>query len=653
MNILNAEQLSKSFGVKQLFDQISFGISTGDRIGLIGINGTGKSTLLKVIAGLVPADQGNITMMNGISIEYLAQNPPFDPDVTILEQIFLSNSSVMKLIQEYEHILSVLSADPENPNSQRHLHEVSARMDIADAWQLESEAKRILSKLGIDEYNARMGDLSGGQKKRVLLAGVLIRQADLLILDEPTNHLDTQAVEWLEQHLSRSSQALLMITHDRYFLDRVSNRILELDQGSLYDYNGNYTYFLDKRMERLQQQQATENKRQNLFRNELEWIRRGAKARSTKQKARIDRFEKIQSAKPSTINSDIDMNLSGSRLGKKVIELNHVSKFYQSQDQDQVKAVVKDFSYVVQKNDRIGIIGPNGSGKSTLLRMVAGLLLPDAGTIETGTTVKIGFFSQENDEMNPALRAIEYIKEVADHIRTADGSLISASQMLELFLFPPDVQWSTISKLSGGEQRRLFLLRILMDSPNVLLLDEPTNDLDIQTLSILEAYLDDFHGAVIVVSHDRYFLDRVAETILSYEGQGKIQHHVGNYSEYLDVLKLRELNNMVSINKQILDKSNVNQLNLSVPAPEPTKRKNLKFSFKEQQEYEQIDSRIVEAEQELEKLNESINRVGADYEQLQILTQEQLILIAKLDLLMERWTYLTELAEEIEQQKTK
>jgi ATP-binding cassette subfamily F protein uup len=646
MNILNAEQLSKSFGIKQLFDQISFGMSTGDRIGLIGINGTGKSTLLKVIAGLEPADHGNVTMMNGISIEYLSQNPPFDPAATILEQIFLGNSSVMKLIQEYEHTMTLLSTDNENPQLQRQLHEVSARMDMADAWQLESEAKRILSKLGIDEYSIRMGDLSGGQRKRVLLAGVLIRQADLLILDEPTNHLDTQAVEWLEQHLSRSQHALLMVTHDRYFLDRVSNRILELDQGKLYDYNGNYTYFLDKRMERLEQQQATENKRQNLFRNELEWIRRGAKARSTKQKARIDRFEKIQSAKPGSINSDIDMNLAGSRLGKKVIELNHVSKMYKN------KTVVKDFNYVVQKNDRIGIIGPNGSGKSTLLRMVAGLLLPDAGTIETGATVKIGFFSQESDEMNPALRAIEYIKEVADHIRTADGSLISASQMLELFLFPPDIQWSTISRLSGGEQRRLFLLRILMDSPNVLLLDEPTNDLDIQTLTILESYLDDFPGAVIAVSHDRYFLDRMAETILSYEGQGTIQHHVGNYSEYLDVLKLRELN-MEAHNNPVVAKSNANQSNLIVPAAEPIKRKNLKFSFKEQQEFEQIDGKIAEAEQELKKLNEAINRVGADYEQLQIVTQEQQQLVAKLDLLMERWTYLTELAEEIEQQKTK
>src|SRR5690554_4379899 len=355
MNILNAEQLSKSFGVKQLFDQISFGLSSGDHIGLIGINGTGKSTLLKVIAGLEPADQGHVTTMNGISIEYLSQNPPFDPDVTILEQIFLGNSSIMKLIQDYEHIMVSLTASPNNEQLQQQLHVITAQMDATDAWHLESEAKRILTKLGIEQFTARMGDLSGGQRKRVLLAGVLIRQADLLILDEPTNHLDTAAVEWLEQHLSRSQHALLMVTHDRYFLDRVSNRILELDQGNLYDYSGNYTYFLDKRMERLQQQQSSENKRQNLFRNELEWIRRGAKARSTKQKARIDRFEQIQSAKPSSINSEIEMNLAGSRLGKKVIELDHVTKIYND------ITVVKDFNYIVQKNDRIGIIGPNGS----------------------------------------------------------------------------------------------------------------------------------------------------------------------------------------------------------------------------------------------------------------------------------------------------
>jgi len=639
MNILNAEQLSKSFGVKQLFDQISFGMSSEDRIGLIGINGTGKSTLLKVIAGLEPADQGNVATMNGITIEYLSQNPSFDPTASILEQIFLGNSAVMKLMNEYEQALLQLSTDSDNPQLQGQLHKVSARMDSANAWHLESEAKRILNILGIDEYTAKMSDLSGGQRKRVLLAGVLIRQADLLILDEPTNHLDTQAVEWLEQHLSKSQHALLMITHDRYFLDRVSNRILELDQGNLYDYSGNYSYFLDKRMERLQQQQATENKRQNLFRNELEWIRRGAKARSTKQKARIDRFEQIQAAKPSSINSHIDMNLAGSRLGKKVIEINNVSKYFND------KTVVKDFSYVVQKNDRIGIIGPNGSGKSTLLRMIAGLQLPDAGSIDIGATVKIGFFSQESDEMNPALRAIEYIKEVADHIRTADGSLISASQMLELFLFPPDIQWSTISKLSGGEQRRLFLLRILMDSPNVLLLDEPTNDLDIQTLSILESYLDEFPGAVLTVSHDRYFLDRMAETIFSYEGLGKIQHHVGNYSEYLEVVKLREQSTEAHNNKPTPVKiESTNQSNV---------RKTLKFSFKEQQEFEQIDSKIAEAELALEQINDSINDAGADYERLHKLTQEQQNLVTKLDLLMERWTYLTELAEEIELEKNK
>jgi ATP-binding cassette subfamily F protein uup len=646
MNILNAEQLSKSFGMKQLFNHISFGMGTGDRIGLIGVNGTGKSTLLKIISGLETADSGNVTMMNGIIIEYLSQNPPFDQDATTLEQIFLGNSPVMKLLQEYEHTMKLLSTHPENFQLQNRLLEVSARMDAADAWQLESEAKRILTKLGVEDYSARMGDLSGGQRKRVLLAGVLIRQADLLILDEPTNHLDTQAVEWLEQHLSRSHNSLLMITHDRYFLDRVSNRILELDQGALYDYNGNYSYFLNKRTERLQQQQATESKRQNLFRNELEWIRRGAKARSTKQKARIDRFEKLQNAKPGSINSEIDISLAGSRLGKKVIELHDVSKHYQN------RTVIKDFSYVVQKHDRIGIIGPNGSGKSTLLRIIAGMLSPDRGTIETGATVRIGFFSQESDEMDPTLRVIEYIKEAADHIRTADGSLISASQMLELFLFPPDVQWSPISKLSGGEQRRLFLLRILMDSPNVLLLDEPTNDLDIQTLAILEAYLDDFPGAVISVSHDRYFLDRMAETIFSYEGNGRIQHHVGNYSEYLEVVKLREINSDLP-NKQSVGISADKQASKPQPDSDQKKHKSLKFTFKEQQEYDQIDNWIADAEQELEKLNEAINKVGADYEQLQVLTKEQLELVSKLDTLMERWTYLNELAEEIELQKTK
>ncbi|TNJ60327.1 ABC-F family ATP-binding cassette domain-containing protein [Paenibacillus hemerocallicola] len=639
MNLLTAERLSKSFGMKKLFEQVSFSVNEGEKIGLIGINGTGKSTLLKVIAGAEQPDEGTISIRNGISVEYLPQNPPMDDDATVLGHIFSGRSPLMQLLRDYEQAIGQLERGEDSPALQKRLLELSGRMDAADAWQVENEAKRILAKLGIDDFEARMGTLSGGKRKRVALAGALIRPADIVILDEPTNHIDTDTVDWLEQHLSKSKSALLMITHDRYFLDRVAQRIVELDGGKLYGYTGSYSVYLEQKAERMAQQQASEDKRQNLFRRELAWIRRGAKARSTKQKARIERFEKLQDAAPDAAAQDMDIALSGARLGKKVIELHDVSKRYGERE------IIRSFSYIVQRDDRIGIVGPNGAGKSTLLKLIAGSLTPDSGRLDIGSTVKIGMFSQENEELNESLRVIEYIREASEQVRTSDGELISASQMLERFLFPPSAQWTPIANLSGGEKRRLFLLRILMEGPNVLLLDEPTNDLDIQTLTVLEDYLDRFQGAVLVVSHDRYFLDRTVDSLLVAEGNGEISHHAGNFSEYRERLKETEAASLSVKEKKAAAPS------ADSASDNRSREKALKFSFKEQKEYGEIDDLIARAERDVQEIEEAIANAGTDYEALSKLTSRHQELEAALESLLERWTYLTELAERIERQK--
>ncbi|MFC5987645.1 ABC-F family ATP-binding cassette domain-containing protein [Marinicrinis lubricantis] len=639
MNLFNAEQLTKSYGMKTLFENISFSMEQGDRIGIIGVNGTGKSTLLKIIAGIEVPDSGTITKSNGLTIQYLPQNPEFDPQATVLEQIYQGDSPLMKLLREYGTVMQQLTQEPENPRLQAKMMELNSQMDALDAWQLEAEAKRILSKLGIDRFDSPMHLLSGGQRKRVMLASTFIRPVDLIILDEPTNHLDTDTVDWLEQYIAKNRVSLLMITHDRYFLDRVANRIIELDHGKLYSYSGNYSTFLEKKAERLELQEAAERKRQNLLRRELAWIQRGAKARTTKQKARIDRFEELESRKPVSENKELEIALEGSRLGKKIIQFEHVNKSF-----DSIK-VIHDFSFLVKKHDRIGIIGPNGMGKSTLLKLISGQLEPDQGNILIGETVKIGFFTQEAQEMDESLRVIEYVKEGAEQIRTTDGNTLSAAQMLELFLFPPDMQWTPISKLSGGERRRLYLLRILMESPNVLLLDEPTNDLDIQTLTVLEEFLEHFPGVVIAVSHDRFFLDRVAETILSFEGSGNIDHHVGNYTDYMELRALRAKLSPDQAVGAVVTKPE------AAPAARKKENRPLKFTYKEQQEYDQIEDRIAEAEQALEEVGQEISEAGSDYERLQQLTAQQRELEQQLEHLMDRWTYLSELAEKIEQSK--
>lgn len=659
MNILTAEGLSKSYGVKMLFDGVAFSMDETDRVGLIGINGSGKSTLLKVIAGIEPPDAGNIAVGNRISIEYLPQNPAFDGEATVLEQIFSGDSPIMEVLREYESALQLINLGLVDKALEQRFMELTTKMDTLDAWQVESDAKKILSMLGIDDTEAKMETLSGGQRKRVALAGALIRPADLLILDEPTNHIDTDTVDWLESFLAKRRSALLMITHDRYFLDRVANRIVELDNAKLYNYSGNYSTFLEQKAERLKLEAATEDKRQNLYRRELAWIRRGAKARTTKQKARIDRFEDLQAAKPESRGGDVDIALSASRLGKKVIELDHVNKTFGN------RTVIRDFSYIVQRDDRIGIVGENGQGKSTLLKMIANWITPDSGTIDIGPTVRIGFFSQENEQMNDSLRVIEYIKEAAENVRTSDGSVISASQMLERFLFPSGMQGTRISSLSGGEKRRLYLLRILVEAPNVLLLDEPTNDLDIQTLTVLEDYLEDYPGAVITVSHDRFFLDRTAETIFAFEGDGQIVYHVGNYAEYSDVRKKRlaesqalgksekreHHNNAGTAATQSTSQSVTHSVNNTASAGDRSPGRPLKLTFKEQKEFDEIDDHISATEQQLAEANEGIGNAGSDYGLLQELTAKQQELEAKLSELMERWTYLNELVEAIEQSK--
>ncbi len=635
--ILSAERISKSYSEKTLINEISIGINEGDKIGLIGVNGTGKTTLLKVLAGNEPYDTGKIIYSNSIKIEYLPQNPEFVDGTTILEQIFKGNSPVMQLIREYEGVLQGVRENPDDEQYAKKLIGLTQRMDSLNAWSIESEAKSILTKLGITEFNADVGKLSGGQRKRIAIAAALITPADLLILDEPTNHIDNNAVDWLENYLNKRKGALLMVTHDRYLLDRVVNRIIELDGGKLYSYQANYSKFLEMKAEREELAEASERKRQSLIRRELEWIRRGAQARTTKQKARIDRFEKLIEQQGPGDNTEIEMQVSFSRLGKKIIEVENVSKSFPCGE------IVKNFSYNLLRDDRIGIIGPNGAGKSTLLKIIAGRLKPDEGNVTIGETVKIGYFSQENDHMeNSNLRVIEYIREQAETVTTSDG-ILSASQMLERFLFPQNVQWTPVSKLSGGEKRRLHLLRILMSAPNVLMLDEPTNDLDIQTLTVLEEYLDSFPGAVIVVSHDRYFLDKVTEHIFSFEGNGVIERYIGNYSDY--ILNVSEQERLIESNKPKQAENTSNE------KPERKKDKPLKFTFKEQREFEQIDDLIAKLESDIKRVQEEMNKASSDFIKLQLLISEKEQLNKDLEQAISRWAYLNELAEEIEKNK--
>lgn len=637
MNLITLENISKSYSEKILVDNISLGINEGEKIGIIGVNGTGKSTFLKIIAGIEEPDAGTITKGNRVRIEYLSQSPNYDENATVIEQVFRGNSEEMSLLRDYEEVLEEINKNPSDEILHNKLIRLQGKIDALNLWGLESEAKVVLTKLGINDFEAKVSTLSGGQKKRVMIASALITPCELLILDEPTNHLDNETINWLEEYLNSRKGALLMITHDRYFLDRVTNRIIELDQGRLFSYEGNYSVFLEKKMERLEIEQATEEKRQNLIRKELAWVKRGAKARTTKQKARLDRFDELINRKVYEQTENVEISVMGSRLGKKIIEIENISKGFGD------KQLIKDFSYIVTRQDRIGIVGENGAGKSTLIKMLEEKLTPDSGEIVKGETVRIACFSQDDEHMNPDMRAIEYIKEVAEYLQTATGERITASQMCEKFLFDGTLQWTPIGKLSGGERRRLHLLRVLMDSPNVLLLDEPTNDLDIETLKRLEDYLDDFGGVVITVSHDRYFLDRICNKIFAYEGNGNIRIYTGNYSDYLLTKEYEE-----AINKE--EKSTEKQKDSS-EKKERFKEKKLKFTYKEEREFETIDEDIENLENKISEIDVLMDKNSRDFTKLQELMKAKEETEAELEYKYERWEYLNDLAQKIEEQK--
>lgn len=633
---MTIENISKSYSVKTLLKDISFGISEGEKIGIIGVNGTGKSTLLKIIAGVETPETGKITKGNRVRIEYLSQNPNFDEEATVLEQVFKGNSPEMKLLRDYQEILEILQKDYNGEINERLL-KLQDQIDRLNLWDLESEAKSVLTKLGITNFSQKVKELSGGQRKRVALASALITPCELLILDEPTNHLDNETISKLEDYLNARKGSLLMITHDRYFLDRVTNRIIELDKGKLYSYDGNYSLFLEKKMERLQLEAAMEDKRQNLLRKELAWVRRGAQARSTKQKARLQRFEDLKNQEKNTTQENLEISVASTRLGRKIMEFNHVSKSYGD------RCLIHDLDYTLARTDRIGIVGPNGIGKSTLINLIRGKIKPDAGTIDVGETVNIGYFAQESEEMNPNMRAIDYIKEKREYIETADGTRITASQMCERFLFDGHLQYSQIGTLSGGERRRLYLLRILMDAPNVLLLDEPTNDLDIDTLRRLEDYLDDFNGIVITVSHDRYFLDRICNKIFAYEGNGHIRIYTGNYSDYLAFQEANNLAKQEAAQEEVKVKE--------TQKAKPRLEKKIKFTFAEQKEFETIDDEIAELEEKVSELDEQLIQYSTDYVKLQEIMAEKTEVEENLAYKYERWEYLNQLAEEIENSK--
>jgi len=593
--LLNAEGISKSYSEKILLDNVSLGINEGDKIGLIGVNGTGKSTFLKIIAGVDEAEAGTVITGNGVRIGYLPQNPDFDGDKTILEQAM-------------------------------------AGVSPAEQEAKEFQVKNILTRLGLSDYEQKISVLSGGQKKRVAMAAALAAETELLILDEPTNHIDSSMVDWLESYLAAYKGAIFMITHDRYFLERVANKIVELDHGKLYSYPANYSKYLELKSQREEMELASQRKRQSLLRKELEWIQRGARARGTKARFRVERYEELSNA--PTIEEDAKMEISASfsRMGRKTIEIENISKAYGD------KVLIKDFSYLLRRDDRLGILGPNGCGKSTLLKMIAGKIQPDSGSIVLGETVKLGYFSQECEEMDLNQRPIDYIKDIAVEVETPNGTL-SASQLMETFLFDSTLQYTTIGRLSGGERRRLYLLGILMEAPNILILDEPTNDLDIQTLTILEDYLESYAGAVIVVSHDRYFLDKVVDHIFAYEGNGSIRQYNGGYTDYYTLRKEEE-------KKEKQEKASVQ----STRANRTTLPPKLKFTFKEQKEFETIDEDIAALEEKIEQADKDMKKASADFVRLQELMDEKAQLEEQLAEKMERWVYLNDLNDRIQAQ---
>lgn len=623
MNIINVENITKVYTERELFSKASFYVQEREKIGIIGINGTGKSTLLKIVAGLEEPDEGSVIRANHVVINFLPQNPEFEATQSVLDNV----------------MAKIITTD----------------MDEAHRWSMESEAKSLMLKLGITDFEQKCGELSGGQKKRLALVAAVLKPCDILIMDEPTNHLDYDMVEWLEDFLRNWRGALLMVTHDRYFLDSVCNRIVEVDRGSIYSYDTNYSGFLALKAQREEYARASERKRQSILRKEIEWMQRGARARSTKQKAHIQRYEALRDQEGIKEVQKLEMSSLSTRLGRSTIEINNVSKSFGD------IVCVRDFTYILLKGDRIGFVGKNGCGKTTLMKMIAGFLEPDSGTIEIGQTVKIGYYGQEIVFPNPNERVIDYIKDTAEYVRTEDG-LVSASSLLERFLFPAEQQYSPISKLSGGEKRRLNLLRVLMEAPNVMILDEPTNDLDTETLAILEDYLDNYDGIVVTVSHDRYFLDRIAKRIFAFEGNGKITQYEGGYTDYMNK-RPQEQNEITSLGSQLKDasdaKCNLSDSKEQVNHTEEKKdsretwghQKKLKFTFKEQKEYETIEADIEKLENEIAGLEGEMLKNATNFGKLNALSQEkeekEILLMEK----MERWEYLEDLAAQIEAQQ--
>lgn len=614
MNVLNLEHISKTYGEKVIFDDISCGIHQGDKIGIIGINGTGKTTFLRILAGFEETDEGQVVMQNGLRITYLPQHPEFPEGATILSYVTQGQKE--------------------------------------QSWNPETEAHMVLNKLGIEDHEEEIAHLSGGQKKRVALAAVLVNPADVLILDEPTNHLDNEMASWLEDYLNRFKGVVIMVTHDRYFLDRVTNKILEISHGKIYTYEAKYSDFLEMKAQREEMEMASERKKQSILRMEVEWAKRGCRARSTKQRARLERLEAMKNSTAPVRDKNVEIDSVETRMGKKTIELHYISKRFGE------RVCIRDFDYIVLKNQRLGIIGPNGCGKSTLLKIIAGILEPDSGSVEIGDTIKIGYFSQEIEDMNSSQRVIDYIKAVAEFIPTKDG-LISASKLLEQFLFEPAMQYSPIEKLSGGEKKRLYLLKVLAAAPNVLLLDEITNDIDIPTLTILEDYLDSFAGIVIAVSHDRYFLDNLADRIFEFDREGNLTQYEGGYTDYLEAKKRREgmnIDESVEIKASSVGKNMIEEPQeekSSVKTWKQNRSSKLKFSYKEQREYETIDDDIAGLEEKIEKLDNDIMANATNSGKLNELTKEKETAEALLEEKMDRWVYLNDLAEQIEAQNNK
>jgi ABC transport system ATP-binding/permease protein len=633
MHILAIETISKNYGLRPVLENVSLGLNSTDRVGVVGANGSGKTTLLRLIAGEEKPDTGRVVFADGVSLGYLPQNPPFEPEQSVLDVIFAPTDPAMRLLHDYEQACRELGAS--DTNDRRLLDRVSELAQLLEssgAWESETNARMVLSRLGIDDTAARMATLSGGQRKRVALARALIANPQLLILDEPTNHLDAETITWLEGYLERYRGALLLVTHDRYFLDRVTRRILEVDQGALQSFEGNYAYYLEKKEEQELARAVEGQKREMLIRRELAWLRRGAKARTRKSKARIDKAQSLMAQPKETARNELDINVTSSRIGKKVLELRDITKSFEG------RTLIEGFSYQLKPGDRIGIIGPNGAGKTTLLEIITGRLAADSGTVDVGQTVRFGYYDQENRALDEGQRVIDYIRDVAERIETADGKFITAGQMLEKFLFTGAMQYAPISKLSGGERRRLYLLRVLMSAPNVLLLDEPTNDLDIQTMTTLEDYLDGFNGSLLAVSHDRFFLDRTVEHIFRFEGDGRLRQYPGNYSAFLETRQKEERENLKGA-----------PTGKALPRPTAphesakTQAAKRKLSFKERKELADLEARIAEAERRQAEIERELSANASDAYLVHQLYEEKERLGSQLATDLDRWSELAEL----------